>query len=162
MLRQCAGRRAAHDPAPLPLPALAGRAGGTGGQRFGLVAARGNGSAGDAARGRAAHPSARCPARGGRGMTGPDGEARLERLRLLSMAVALCFLFLVVTALVTILRDPYQMDFISYWAAGKLGLHGQAPLAYDVVAHHRVELEATAVGQIPFGYPPAFLLLASP
>src|SRR5437868_2658391 len=83
-------------------------------------------------------------------------------LRLLSVAVALCFLFLVVAALVTILRDPYQMDFISYWAAGKLGLHGQAPLAYDVVAHHRVELEATAVGQIPFGYPPAFLLLASP
>jgi len=95
-------------------------------------------------------------------MTGPDGEARLERLRLLSMAVALCFLFLVVTALVTILRDPYQMDFISYWAAGKLGLQGQAPLAYDVIAHHRIELEATAVGQIPFGYPPAFLLLASP
>jgi len=95
-------------------------------------------------------------------MNGPEGEARLERLRLLSMAVALCFLFLVVTALVTILRDPYQMDFISYWAAGKLGLHGQAPLAYDVVAHHRIELEATAVGQIPFGYPPAFLLVAAP
>ena len=46
-------------------------------------------------------------------MTGPEGEARLERLRLLSMAVALCFLFLIVTALVTMLRDPYQMDFIS-------------------------------------------------
>src|SRR5205085_5450055 len=89
-------------------------------------------------------------------------EEGLGRLRMLSMAVALCFLFLVVTALVTILRDPYQMDFISYWAAGRLGLHGQTPLAYDVVAHHRIELEATAVGQIPFGYPPAFLLLASP
>ena len=33
-------------------------------------------------------------------MSGPEGEARLERLRLLAMAVSLCFLFLVVTALV--------------------------------------------------------------
>jgi hypothetical protein len=95
-------------------------------------------------------------------MTGPEGEARLERLRLLAMAVSLCFLFLVVTALVTILRDPYQMDFISYWAAGKLGLQGQAPLAYDVVAHHAVQAEAIRVGEIPFGYPPAFLLIAAP
>ncbi len=96
-------------------------------------------------------------------MIGPEGQARLERLRLLGMAVALCFLFLVVTALVTILRDPYQMDFISYWAAGKLGLQGQAPSAYDVLAHHAVQKQAfPEVGAIPFGYPPAFLLLAAP
>lgn len=95
-------------------------------------------------------------------MTGPEGEARLERLRLLAMAVSLCFLFLVVTALVTILRDPYQMDFISYWAAGRLGLEGQAPLAYDVAAHHQVQAQATAVGQIPYGYPPAFLIIVAP
>jgi hypothetical protein len=95
-------------------------------------------------------------------MTGPAGDARLERLRLPAMAVSLCFLFLVVTALVTILRDPYQMDFISYWAAGKLGLQGQAPLAYDVLVHHNVQLQAVRVGEIPFGYPPAFLLLVAP
>lgn len=95
-------------------------------------------------------------------MTGPDGEARLERLRLLAMAVSLCFLFLVVTALVTILRDPYQMDFISWWAAGRLGLEGQAPLAYDFNAHRAVELQATMVAGIPFGYPPAFLIIAAP
>lgn len=95
-------------------------------------------------------------------MIGPEGEARLERLRLLAMAVSLCFLFLVVTALVTMLRDPYQMDFISYWAAGKLALAGQAPLAYDFAAHRAVELQATMVAGIPFGYPPAFLLLAGP
>jgi hypothetical protein len=95
-------------------------------------------------------------------MTGPEGEARLERLRLLAMAVSLCFLFLVVTALVTILRDPYQMDFISYWAAGRLGLEGHAPLAYDFNAHRAVELQATMVAGIPFGYPPAFLLVAAP
>ncbi len=95
-------------------------------------------------------------------MTGAEGDARLERLRLLAMAVSLCFLFLVVTALVTILRDPYQMDFISWWAAGRLALEGQAPLAYDFAAHRAVELQATMVAGIPFGYPPAFLLLAAP
>lgn len=95
-------------------------------------------------------------------MNGPEGEARLERLRLLAMAVSLCFLFLAINALVTILRDPYQMDFISYWAAGRLGLEGQAALAYDFNAHRAVELEATAVAGIPFGYPPAFLFLAAP
>lgn len=84
-------------------------------------------------------------------------------LRLPAMAVSLCFLFLIVTALVTMLRDPYQMDFISYWAAGRLGLEGQAPLAYDVAAHHEVQKQAFQfVGAIPFGYPPAFLLLALP
>jgi hypothetical protein len=95
-------------------------------------------------------------------MNGAEGVARLERLRLLAMAVSLCSLFLVVTALVTILRDPYQMDFISYWAAGKLALAGQAPLAYDFAAHRAVELQATMVAGIPFGYPPAFLILAAP
>ena len=95
-------------------------------------------------------------------MIGPDGEARLERLRLVAMAVSLLFLFLVVTALVTMLRDPYQMDFISYWAAGRLALAGQAPLAYDFAAHRAVELQATLVAGLPFGYPPAFLILATP
>ena len=45
---------------------------------------------------------------------------RAERLRIPAMTVALLFLFIGVTALVTILGDPYQMDFVSYWAAAQL------------------------------------------
>lgn len=86
----------------------------------------------------------------------------LERLRLPAMAMALLFLFVAVVALVTMVGDPYQMDFISFWAAGKLALAGQAPLAWDFAAHRAVELQATAVAGIPFGYPPAFLVLAAP
>lgn len=86
----------------------------------------------------------------------------LERLRLLFMAMALLILFVAVIALVTMVRDPYQMDFISFWAAGKLALAGQAPLAYDFAAHRAVELQATSVAGIPFGYPPAFLIPAAP
>lgn len=95
-------------------------------------------------------------------MNGAEGAARLARLRLPAMAVALLFLFVAVMALVTLLKDPYQMDFISYWAAAKLGLAGNPAAAYDFAAHRAVELQATMVGGLPFGYPPCFLLLAAP
>jgi hypothetical protein len=86
----------------------------------------------------------------------------LERLRLPAMAVALLFLFVAVLALVTVLREPYQMDFISYWAAARLGLEGNPAAAYDFAAHRAVELQATMVGGLPFGYPPCFMLLVAP
>ena len=89
-------------------------------------------------------------------------RAPLERLRLPAMAVALLFLFVGVLALVTVLRDPYQMDFISYWAAARLALEGNPAAAYDFAAHRAVELQATMVGGLPFGYPPSFMLLVAP
>lgn len=89
-------------------------------------------------------------------------HALQERLRLPAMAVALLFLFVAVLALVTVLRDPYQMDFISYWAAARLGLEGNPAAAYDFAAHRAVELQATMVGGLPFGYPPSFMLLVAP
>lgn len=89
-------------------------------------------------------------------------RAHHERLRLPMMAVALLFLFVGVLALVTVLRDPYQMDFISYWAAARLALEGNPAAAYDFAAHRAVELQATMVGGLPFGYPPSFMLLVAP
>ncbi|HVQ09708.1 MAG TPA: glycosyltransferase family 87 protein [Allosphingosinicella sp.] len=89
-------------------------------------------------------------------------RAPQERLRLPMMAVALLFLFVAVLALVTVLRDPYQMDFISYWAAARLGLEGNPAAAYDFATHRAVELQATMVGGLPFGYPPSFMLLVAP
>lgn len=85
------------------------------------------------------------------------------RLRLPAMTVALLFMFLGVVALVTLLTDPYQTDFVSYWAAGRLALAGNAAGAYDLALHHGVELQAIPLhGQLPFAYPPCFLLLAAP
>jgi hypothetical protein len=89
-------------------------------------------------------------------------RAPLERLRLPAMAVALLFAFVAVLALVTVLRDPYQMDFISYWAAARLALEGNPAAAYDFATHRAVELQATMVGGLPFGYPPCFTLLTAP
>jgi hypothetical protein len=95
-------------------------------------------------------------------MIGTEGNARFARLRLPAMAMALLFLFIGVLALVTVLRDPFQMDFVSYWAAARLGLEGNPAGAYDVAVHRAVELQATSVGQLHFGYPPFFTLLMAP
>ena len=85
------------------------------------------------------------------------------RLRLPAMTIALLFLFVGVTALVTILADPYQMDFVSYWAGARLALDGNAAGAYDLALHRSVELGAIPLhGALPFAYPPCFLLLLAP
>ena len=77
------------------------------------------------------------------------------------MAVALLFLFVAVVALVTMLGDPYQMDFVSYWAAARLVLAGNPAGAYDVALHRAVELGAIPLaGALPFAYPPCFLVAA--
>ena len=95
-------------------------------------------------------------------MIDAGGKARLARLRVPAMAMALLFLFIGVLALVTVLRDPFQMDFVSYWAAARLGLEGNPAGAYDVAVHRAVELQATSVGALHFGYPPFFTLLMAP
>jgi hypothetical protein len=85
------------------------------------------------------------------------------RLRIPAMTVALLFLFIGVTALVTMLGDPYQMDFVSYWAGAQLAVAGNPAGAYDVTLHRDVELGAIPLhGALPFAYPPCFLLPLAP
>ena len=84
-------------------------------------------------------------------------------LRIPAMTMALLFLFISVVALVTMLGDPYQMDFVSYWAGARLALDGNPAGAYDLALHRSVELEAIPLhGALPFAYPPCFLLLLAP
>jgi glycosyl transferase family 87 len=55
------------------------------------------------------------------------------------------------------------IDFVAFWAAGRLAVEGKAVLAYDLSAHHAMELTFTHLeGQMPFPYPPPFLLLVTP
>jgi Glycosyltransferase family 87 len=85
------------------------------------------------------------------------------RLRLPAMTIALLFLFVAVVALVTMLSDPYQMDFVSYWAAARLADAGDPAGAYDVAVHRAVELGAIPLaGALPFAYPPCFLIVLAP
>lgn len=61
------------------------------------------------------------------------------------------------------IKTPSSSDFVSFYAAGKLALAGTPALAYDQVAHHLAEQQATMAG-IPymlFIYPPVFLFLCA-
>lgn len=90
-------------------------------------------------------------------------EASLRALRIPAMAVACSFLFVAVLAIVTNIVGPYQMDFVSYWAASVLGLGGNPAGAYDFALHRAVEQGAVGLaGGLPFAYPPFFLLLLAP
>lgn len=76
---------------------------------------------------------------------------------------ALVFLFVIVLALAANAVSPYTMDFVSYWAAGKLTLAGNPIGSYDIALHRSVELQAAPVaGAMPFPYPPPFLFLVAP
>lgn len=55
------------------------------------------------------------------------------------------------------------VDFVSFWAAGRLALSGDSALAYDLQAHRALELTVTNFGGLlPFPYPPPFLLVVIP
>ena len=58
---------------------------------------------------------------------------------------------------------PFSIDFLSFYAAGKLALAGTPALAYDQAAHYLAE-QAVAGAAAPyqyFFYPPVFLLLCA-
>ncbi len=77
--------------------------------------------------------------------------------------LAFSILFVSILALFTNFVAPRQMDFISFWAAGKLALAGNPLAAYDIETHEAVQGTMTQIGgTMPFAYPPPFLLLVSP
>ena len=59
--------------------------------------------------------------------------------------------------------QPRSVDFVSFWAAGRLALHGKAAMAYNIVWHKLMEQTAAPItGLNPFPYPPPFLLFVTP
>lgn len=78
-------------------------------------------------------------------------------------AAAALFLFVALLALFANLTHPRQMDFISFWAAAKLALQGNAPLAWDTAAHQAVQDGVGRFGGfMTFVYPPPFLIALLP
>lgn len=79
----------------------------------------------------------------------------------LALAIA-CVILAVLAARIIIVEDK-AVDFLSYWAAAKLALTGNAAGAYDVATHRAVEATVAQVGGLlAFPYPPPFLLLVMP
>ena len=76
---------------------------------------------------------------------------------------ALGFGFVMALALFSNVTNLRQMDFISFWAAGKLVLAGNAKAAFDVALHNQVQAALVDFdGLMPFAYPPPFLLVVTP
>ena len=64
-----------------------------------------------------------------------------------------------------LLGKPLGTDFVSFWAASRLALDGQAALAYDPAAHaaaQRALFPDERAGYFAFFYPPTFLVLCLP
>ena len=81
---------------------------------------------------------------------------------LVALAATSVFAFAVVlTACVYYLYGP-DVDFVSFWAAGRLTLGGHPSLAYQIPAHRAVEQTVAHIdGLMPFPYPPPFLFFVS-
>lgn len=60
------------------------------------------------------------------------------------------------------LTDPKPVDFLSFWAAGRMVAEGAGAQIYDIEAHRAVEQTVSAVGILPFPYPPPFALMLAP
>lgn len=77
--------------------------------------------------------------------------------------IALAFVLVVTLALSSNATELRQMDFIAFWAAGKLVLQGDPIAAYDVAVHNRLQLDLVQFdGLMPFAYPPPFLMVVTP
>lgn len=73
--------------------------------------------------------------------------------------LAATFLMISGLACRAILTQQNYVDFVSFWAAGRLA----SSSAYDIATHRMVEMTATSVrGLMPFPYPPPFLLILIP
>lgn len=77
---------------------------------------------------------------------------------------AFLLLLMVAQSLYASLQDRTPIDFVSYWAAAKLTVAGNAADAYDMGIHRTVENQAVAMGEsfLPFAYPPSYLPLILP
>ncbi len=84
--------------------------------------------------------------------------------RAVGNAMAISILFVVLTEFVNNALHPIDRDFISFWGAGRLALEGAPSAAYDRSVLLTVQLTAATFdgGEMPFAYPPAFLLLLAP
>ena len=93
----------------------------------------------------------------------PPSKTRLRWYRAAAAGFAILFVIIGGWSAVTTWHNSVGVDFVSFWAAGRLTLSGNAIAAYDIAAHHKVEqLVAPHVGLIPFPYPPPFLALIVP
>lgn len=78
-------------------------------------------------------------------------------------AAAILFGGIIAAVCWVIWTQPRSVDFLAFWAAGRMVLEGAGAAIYDVEAHRAVERLAVAeVRLMPFPYPPPFALIVAP
>lgn len=87
------------------------------------------------------------------------GNGILARLK---VAIAALFCGIMAAVCWIMVTDPKPVDFLSFWAAGRMVVDGAGAQIYDIEAHRAVERTVTTGGLLPFPYPPPFALLLAP
>jgi alpha-1,2-mannosyltransferase len=87
------------------------------------------------------------------------GNGILARL---TVAIAALFCGTIAATCWIMLTDPKPVDFLSFWAAGRMVSEGAGAQIYDIEVHRAVERTVSAVGILPFPYPPPFALMLVP
>jgi alpha-1,2-mannosyltransferase len=87
------------------------------------------------------------------------GNGILARL---TVAMAALFCGIIAATCWIMLTDSKPVDFLSFWAAGRMVAEGAGAQIYDIEAHRAVERSVSAVGILPFPYPPPFALMLAP
>ena len=97
-------------------------------------------------------------------MLASGGGRRLGKgiLGWLTVAVAALFCGIIAATCWIMLTGPKPVDFLSFWAAGRMIADGAGAQIYDIEAHRAVEQSVAAGGILPFPYPPPFALLLAP
>jgi hypothetical protein len=81
---------------------------------------------------------------------------------LVALVATSVFAFAVVLSVCVYYLYGPDVDFVSFWAAGRLTLGGHPSLAYNPHAHRVVEQTVAQMsGLMPFPYPPPFLFVVS-
>ena len=93
-----------------------------------------------------------------------------DRLHFYSVGALICFGIFVSIYLVRVTwtsreyLSPLAMDFVAFWSASHLALHGHAADAYNFAVLEKIESAALShpAGILPWLYPPSFLLIVYP
>lgn len=96
-------------------------------------------------------------------MTATEEKSPIHWVRTALLGFAILFPMLVAQEVVKNLIAARPIDFVSFWAAGRLAATGHAADAYNLQLHHAVEDSVAKIrGLLPFPYPPPFLMFVAP
>ena len=97
------------------------------------------------------------------GAAGQEQTSSIRYFRAAATGVGILFSLGTAWACWLVFQGARGVDFLSFWAAGRMVFGGHAYFVYDILAHRAVEFTiAQPRGMLPFPYPPPFLFFVAP